>query len=234
MARKIAKVELKKPDRIHTLLRSIIDYASENSKKIYLLSGIFFLILIVSGGWYFYGLSCEKKAQEMYSSAYSSYKTVNATTDSKKHKDAVNLFEELIKQYPQTNAAQLACYNLGNIYFNLGEIDKSMDAYKQFLNKSSKNNVLTSLAYYGLGYCYEVKKEYANAVKSFDNSSMQGTGKFCLAMNYQSMARVYEEMNKPDKAEEYYKKTLEQTTDPLTERLIKRKISTLNTLVKSK
>jgi len=234
MARKITKAELKEPDRIHTALGSAIDYASENRKKIYLLSGIFFLILIVSGGWYFYGLSCEKKAQEMYSSADGSYKTVNATTDSKEHKDAVNLFEELIKQYPQTDAAQLARYNLGNIYFDLGEIDKSMDSYKQFLNKSSKDNVLTSLAYYSLGYCYEAKKEYTNALNSFDKSSTQGTGKFYLAMNYQNMARVYEEMNKPDKAEEYYKKALEQTTDPFTERLIKRKISTLGSLVKSK
>ncbi len=234
MARKITKVELKEPDRIHTFLGSVIDYASKNRKKIYLLSVIFLLILILSGGWYLYGLSYEKKAQEIYSSAFDSYKTVNITTDSKEYKNAANPFEELIKKYPQSDTAQLARYNLGNIYFNLGEIDKSIDSYKQFLNKSSKDTVLTSLAYYSLGYCYEAKKEYAKALDSFNKSSTQGTGKFYLAMNYQSMARVYEEMNKPDKAEEYYKKTLEQTTDPLTERLIKRKISAFNTLVKSK
>jgi len=234
MARKITKAELKEPDRIHTVLGRVIDYASENRKKIYILSGIFLLILILSGGWYFYGLSCEKKAQEIYSSAFDSYKTVNATADSKEYKNAANLFEELIKKYPQSNTAQLARYNLGNIYFNLGEIDKSIDSYKQFLNKSSKDTVLTSLAYYGLGYCYEAKKEYAKALESYDKSSMQRTGKFYLAMNYQNMARVYEEMNKPDKAEEYYKKALEQIADPLTERLIKTKISTLGTLVKNK
>ena len=227
MARKIAVKELKQPDRFHVISVKAFRYISRNKKTLYLLSGIFILAILLSGGWYFYMSNCEKKAQEIYSSAYNSYQILNHKKDNKEYQKAVNLYEELIKKYPRTYAAHLSSYNLGNIYFVLGEIDKSINAYKRFLGRASDYNVLTSLAYYGLGYCYEAKKEYADAMAAFNNSIGQNTGKFYLVMNYQNIGRIYEKMNKPEKAEEYYKMALEQTNDSFTKNLIKMKIAML-------
>ena len=227
MARKILKQELKKPDKFHVISIKAFRYISQNKKTLYLLSGIFILAILLSGGWYFYMSHCEKKAQEIYSSADGSYQILNYKKDNKEYQNAANLYEELIKKYPRTDTALLSYYNLGNIYFVLGETDKSINAYKQFLGKASDYNVLISLAYYGLGYCYEAKKEYADALAAFNNSIAQNTGKFYLVTNYQNIGRVYEKMNKPEKAEEYYKMALEQTNDSFTENLIKMKIAML-------
>jgi hypothetical protein len=46
-------------------------------------------------------------------------------------------------------------------------------------------------------------------------------------MNYGSLARVYEAMNNPVKAVEFYRKALGKTTDPLMTLYLKRKISIL-------
>ena len=227
MAKKIIVKELKNPDRFHVISANLFRYISKNKKILYLLSGIFILAVLLSGGWYFYMSNCEKKAQEIYSSAYNSYQILDYNKDGQEYEKAVNLYEELIKKYPRTHAALLSYYNLGNIYFVLGKMDKSIDSYKQFLNKSLEDNVLTSLAYYGLGYCYEAKEEYADALKAFNNSMAQHTGKFYLVMNYQNIGRIYEKMNKPAKAEKYYKMALEQTNNSFTKNLIKMKIAML-------
>jgi tetratricopeptide (TPR) repeat protein len=228
MAKKIVKKDLKEPDQFLTFSTKVIHYASTNKRKVYLFSGILVLIILMTAGGYFYKQSYEKKAQEMYSLAYNSYQTGNDKTDKELYIKAVGLYQELIDKCPRSRAASVAHYNMGNVYFKLGEIDKSIDAYNEFLRTSSKNNVLTMFAYYGLGYCYEVQKKYDKALYSFGNIGLNNAGTFYLAMNYNNMARVYEEMNKHDKAQEYYEKALKQTTDPVMERLIKRKMSTLS------
>ena len=53
------------------------------------------------------------------------------------------------------------------------------------------------------------------------------TGSSFEAMNYGSIARVYEAMNNPAKAVEFYRKALGKTTDPLMTLYLKRKISIL-------
>jgi tetratricopeptide (TPR) repeat protein len=227
MAKKIVKKDLKEPDQFLTFSTKVIQYAATNKRKIYLFSGILVLVILMTAGGYFYKQSYEKKAQEMYSLAYNSYQTGNDKTDKELYTKAVGLYLELIKKCPRSRAASIAYYNMGNVYFKLGEIDKSIDAYNEFLRTSSKDNVLTMFAYYGLGYCYEAQKKYDKALESFGNIGLNNAGTFYLAMNYNNMARVYEEMDQHDKAQEYYEKALKQTTDPVRERLIKRKMSTL-------
>jgi len=228
MAKIIVKKDLKEQDKLLTFSTKVIHYASTNKRKIYLFSGILVLVLLMTAGGYFYKQSYEKKAREMYSSAYNSYQTGNDKTDKEVYTKAVGLYQDLIKKCSRSKAASLAYYNLGNLYFKLGEIDKSINAYNEFLRTSSKDNVLAMLSYYGLGYCYEAQKNYDKALDSFGNIGLHNGGTFYLAMNYNNMARVYEEMNKHDKAQEYYEKALKQTTNPVMERLIKRKMSTLS------
>jgi predicted negative regulator of RcsB-dependent stress response len=227
MARKILKKDLKEPDKFQTYISRIFEFASEYSKQLHIAAGIFILVILIGGGIHIYDLHVEKKAQVLYAEAYGVYKTLNHESDPAKYSQSIQVFEELTKKYPRSDAGLLAFYNLGNIFFDVGEIDKAIDAYNGFLEKSPQDNILTALAYYGLGYCHEAKKDYDGALNAFNKSIEYSTGIFYTTLNYQNIARIYEQMNKPEKAKEYYDKVLEQTTDPLTEKLIKRKISEL-------
>jgi len=227
MARKIVKKDLKEPDKFQTFTSKMLDFASEHSKQLHIAAGIVILVILIGGGIYLYDLHVEKKARVLYAKAYGTYKALNHEADPTKYTEAIHSFEELTRKYPRSDAGMLAFYNLGNIFFDVGEIDKAIDAYNEFLKKSSRDNILTALAYYGLGYCHEAQKDYDGALSSFLKSIEYSTGIFYTTLNYHNIARIYEQMNKPEQAREYYDKVLEQTTDPLTEKLIKRKLSEL-------
>ena len=217
MARKIKKKDLKKPDQFQSFFGKTIRYVSENRNKLFLSSGIFILIILSLAGWHLYRLNYEDNAQKMYLSASGS-----------NNNDNIEIYKEIVKKYPRSNAALTSLYNMGNIYFNLNDIDKSINAYREFIEKSHEDNVLITLAYIGLGYCYEAGGDFDKALEVLNNPIKHGVGGSWEGIIYRNMARIYEEMDKPKEALEHYKKALNQTTDPVMEALIKRKISALN------
>lgn len=226
--KKITKKELKEPDQFHSVAVNVFKYISENKQKFYMASGIASLIvlLLFIGG--IYRLYYEKNANLIYSQAYNSYTLASASDDEKKtYEKAISIYEDLISKYPKSDAAKLAFYNTGNLYYFLHDIDKSIAAYKSFLIKSSKYNMLTSLTYYGLGYCYEDKKDFEKAIEQFENSNKNIEGLHFAAMNYANIARIYEKMGKEKKALDFYKKALKQMPDPLIEAIVKNKVAIL-------
>jgi len=229
MATKLTKKELKQPDEFHTIGWKVMQYMSEHRNRLYTAGAVVLTIIILAGGWYFYLLNYEKRAEQMYSSAYNSYALPGISGDMKDaYSTAMDLYTDLVNTYPGSRVATLSFYNMGNIYFNLGEIEKSIEAYKTFLKKSGKNNILTALAHYGLGYCYEENKDYDNALKSFENSDKSMKGTRFESINYANMARIYEKTGKQDKALEYYRKAVEKAGDPLMEMMMKNRIAVLD------
>jgi len=217
MARKIKKKDLKKPDQFQSFFGKTIRYASENRNKLLLSLGIFILIILSLSGWRLYRLNYEDRAQRMYLSA-----------SGLNNNDKIEIYKEIVKKYPRSNAALTSLYNMGNIYFNLNAIDKSINAYRELIEKLREDNVLTTLAYIGLGYCYEAGGNFDKAVEALNVPIEHGVGGSWEGIIYRNMARIYEKMNKPKEALEHYKKALNQTTDTVMEELIKRKISALN------
>ncbi len=226
----LTKKELKQPDEFHTIGWKVMQYISENRKKFYIAGSVLLVIIILSGGWYLYRSNYERAAENIYSSAYNSYSLPgdNGGDIKAAYAKAIEIYTDLVKKYPASNAATRSFYNMGNIYFNTGETEKSIEAYKTFLKKSHKNNVLTTLTYYGLGYCYEEKKDYDNALKSFENSLKGTSGTRLESINYANIARVYEKMNKQEAALGSYRKALEKAEDPLLEMMVKNRITALN------
>jgi tetratricopeptide (TPR) repeat protein len=226
VARKITRKELREPDQFHTISERVIEYLIEHRNKFYAAISFIVLVIIVLCGWYFYGLHYEKSADRLYSSAFNAY-SGNVKKDGAAFSNAVGMYSEITEKYPKSRAATLAFYNMGNIYYNLGELEKSIDAYKRFLDRSSDGNVLTSLAYYGLGYCYEERENYEEALKSFEKSNSFIAGTHFMVINYSNIARIYEKMKQPEKAMEYYTRVIEQTDDYFLKTLVKRKLATL-------
>ena len=229
MAANLTEKELKQPDEFHNIGWKAINYMSEHRSKFYTGGAVALAIIILFGGWYFYRLNYEEKAEYMYTAAYMSYSLPDKTDDMKDaYLIAVEMYTNLVDKYPDSRAATLSFYNMGNIYFNIGEIEKSIEAYKTFLKKSGGNNILTALAYYGMGYCYEKNKDYDNALKSFKDADKSMKGTQFESINYANMARIFEKMGKHKKALESYRKAVEKTGDPLMQMMVKSRIAALN------
>jgi tetratricopeptide (TPR) repeat protein len=202
------------------MLAKGLTYLAENKQKLYIASGILAVILLVAGIWTLYSLNYEKSAQQIYARVYGpSIKDAAA---------AASLYKEVITQYPRSHAAAMAHYRLANLYYLQNDFDAAIKSYEDFLKKTPDKNDLKSLAYTGLGYCYESKKDFKNALIYFEKAAGLKVGQVFEGMNNQNIARVYEAMDERVKAIEYYQKALGKNTDPASELLIKRKIATLS------
>jgi tetratricopeptide (TPR) repeat protein len=225
MARKITKKEIEQPDSFQLAVNNISTYISENKKNIYLISGVVTSIIVIVIGWYLYRMNYENNAQKLYAKAHiASMKTTMQGIDP--DQNILKLYHDVVTQYPGSKAAMMSYYQMGGLYYNLGDVDASMKAYADFIKEAPESNDLRVLAYNALGYCYEIKKDWKNALESYEKASTSKTVGSFDGITYRNIARIYEEMNNMGKALEYYKKALSKTTDPSMELFLKRKIST--------
>ena len=224
MAAKIDKKELEEPDKLQLFFLSVRAFAEKNRTTIYAATGILILIILLAGGWYIYQLNYEANAWKMNTQILESANKIGSPAG-----DAASIkgYKDLIDQYPRSGAAVAAYYRLGNLYLGRHEIDAAITVYQDFLEKASSDSDLVTLAYSGLGSCYEIKKNFNKAIQFFENAGKTSTGSLFEAMNYGSLARVYEVMNNPAKAVEFYRMALGKTTDPLMTLYLKKKISIL-------
>jgi tetratricopeptide (TPR) repeat protein len=224
MATKIDKKELDEPDKLQLFFLRIRAFAEKNRTAIYTGTGIFVLLILLAGGWYLYRLNYETSAGKIYTRIL---ETVMKAGSPAGDTAAINGYKDLVSQYPRSVAAVAAYYRLGNLYLIRHELDAAINAYQEFLNKEPSDSDLVPLAYSGMGSCYEIKKDFNKAIELFENALKSSIGSSFEAMNYGSIARVYEAMNNPVKAVEFYQKALGKTTEPLMKLYLKRRISIL-------
>ena len=173
MSDKLTKKELEQPDEFHTMGWRALQYLSEHRDKLYLAGAVVLLIIILAGGWYWYRSNYERKAQDLYSSAYATYAVRDQSPEIMRalYLKAIGIYDELLKNYPRSDAAQLCYYNLGNLHFKVDNRNRAIEAYKTFLMRSPDDDMLAALTYQGLGYCYEEEQDYDNALENFNKSA---------------------------------------------------------------
>jgi len=226
MTKKITKKDLTQPDSFQLALGRITGFISENKSKIYITMSVAVLMLLLFAGWYLYRNNQENSAQMLYTQAHIATMR-GSLSGGQLDNSTLKLYQDVVSRYPDTKAAHLAHYRMGNLFYRLDDIETSIKSYQACLKNVSRNNELTTLAYIGLGYCYESKKDFKSALESFENAAKtQSAGNF-ESINMRNIARIHEELNNREKAIEYYKKSLEKTSDPSVEQFIKRKISSL-------
>jgi tetratricopeptide (TPR) repeat protein len=224
MATKIDKNELLEPDKLQLFFLSLRTFVEKHRIRIFAVAGIFLLIIISIGFWYLYQLNYEVNAGKLYNrvsdiAAKATPPAGDTTT--------IKGYEDLITKYPRSGAAITASYRLGNLHFKRSEFDAAIAAYNDFLQKVPHQSDLRTLAYSGLGGCYEAKNDLNKALDFYEKAMKTNTASSFDALNFSNIARIYETMNQPAKAAESYRKALDKTTDPLIQLYLKRKISTL-------
>jgi tetratricopeptide (TPR) repeat protein len=224
MAVKINKKELKEPDKMQLFFIGIRAFLEKHRSRIYIAAGVFFLAVLLSGGWFLYQLNYETSAGKIYSRVFEAVMKAGSPAGDTA---AIKGYKDLIAQFPRSHAAITGYYRLGNLYLSRHEIDAASKAYEDFLQKAPAESDLLTLAYNGLGACYEIKKDFIKALESFEKATKTTTAPSFEALNFNNMGRIFEAMNNPLKAAEFYRKALGKTTDPLMTLYLKRKIATL-------
>lgn len=226
MAAKLSKKELKDPDAFQTTFERVGDYVTENKTRVTIIGIALVLALIIVTGIYFYWSYYSGSALKIYAKAQAN---ILKSGDSKETiNENINLFKELIEKYPHSWSGRMAYYHLGNIYYNNGEFDKAINSYEKFVDKAGSDKTgVKFLALTSLGYSYEAKTDFKQALKYFEQAQLSYNVGF-ETIGLRNIARAYEELKNKEKALEYYKKALEKTTEPAATIFIKRKISALS------
>lgn len=224
MATKMDKKELEEPDKLQLFFLSIRAFVEKHRTRIYAGAGIFMLLVLIAGGWYFYQLNYETTAGKLYNRVFD---TAMKADPSSGGTEALQGYKDLISQYPRSDAAVMAYYRLGNLNFSRKDFDAAIAAYQEFLKKASPQSDLVTLANSGMGNCQEAKKDFSKALEFYEKAMKTSTAASFESLNYSNIGRIHEQMNNSAKAAEFYRKALDKTTDPLMILYLKRKISIL-------
>ena len=179
------------------------------SKKRFFQVLIVSLVMFSSAQWcyakssqnYFYSLSISKQ-----------YIVAENLIEEKKFSEALQIIEPILKANPNDTRARVA---LANVYSGMYKLNSAYDEYMKVL----KTNPHNSDAHNGLGLLYykkatssdmrvrnNVSKFYDTALNEFNQAISSNSNNYKA---YNNAGRVYQELGNIDKAEEYYRKSIE-------------------------
>ncbi len=229
MSARVTRKDIEKPDPFFEFMERIYGYLAKHKKKFYIAAGVLAGLLVLATGAFFYSRHVEQQAEKLYLKAYElQYSTTARDSSRGSLAPVLAAYEEVIRTHPRSLAAANAHYMLGNLYYRIGDYDRSQSSFEAFLDKATRKHVLIPFAYTGLGYCHEAKQEYEKALVAFEKAAKKDAGGLLTGVSYGNMARIYEEMKDPKKALEFYQKALENISDPSMAAFIKRKIASLS------
>ncbi|PKN76738.1 MAG: hypothetical protein CVU52_03425, partial [Deltaproteobacteria bacterium HGW-Deltaproteobacteria-10] len=169
MAAKMSKKELEGPDAFQSTIERLTSYFMENKARVYVIVTAICLAVVIAIATYFYWSNYQSSALRLYTKAQDNL--IRNGEKPQAAKDSIPLFKELIDKYPRSWSAKIAWYNLGNIYYNQGDIDNAIDSYKSYIAASTADNAgIRFMALTSLGYCYESKKDLKLALNYFEQA----------------------------------------------------------------
>jgi predicted negative regulator of RcsB-dependent stress response len=225
MAAKLTKKELEGPDVFQSSVERITDYIAENKTRFYVITAAIVIVIAAAIGGYFYWNNYQASAIQLYAKAQDNLAQNSGNPEAVK--ESITLYKQLIEKYPHSWSAKTANYNLGNIYYNQGDVDNAIACYKRYASTTGEDNSgIRFMALTSLGYCYEDKKDLKSALSYFEEAQ-RGKSSGFESIGYRNIARIYEQMNDKKKAIENYQNALQKTTDPSMIIFIKHKIASL-------
>ena len=124
--------------------------------------------VVIGVMWYDYQTTL--KARELDQEATLHYLNRPADDPKKAHEQlalAMNLYKQVVDQYPRTPVAPLALFHLGNAQVLNNEVDAGIETYKRFILLYSSNPALLGLIQQRLAYAYLLKGDRDQAAKAF-------------------------------------------------------------------
>lgn len=196
--KRISRKELlKKPDEFITLSTRTLNWIKENSSKaIWIFSGLV-LILVLYFGYTTYRNRQERLGHERY---FSSLEIADPDQKLKK-------LEEVIKDFPSTQAAHSAWVTIGHLYYQKKDFPRAVYYYQRALNSGKFPQTFKTLIRGNLAYAYEQKGDLQQAAKTL-SEIIQDQGNFLKEDSLLNLARVYQKMGKKTEAKATYQNFL--------------------------
>jgi tetratricopeptide (TPR) repeat protein len=227
--RKITKKKLKEPDEFITLSQRVFLFITGHLKKVVTGGIVFLAILLLIIFFQMWEKQKEGEAFRDFSLAMEIYQRAGSGSPEKlpmQNKDVLAKFDEVITKFPRTSSGKLSLLYKGNVYLRLGEFEEAAKAYQTFLEKAGKERIYRLFAMEGLGFAYQGKRDYENAVRTYQKILEMGDSAQMVDA-YLNMGFCYEKLGKNKEALENYKQFLKASQKSMMTNVILKKISNL-------
>lgn len=210
MAKKEENKELlENPEVIAEKVEGVEHWIEQNPKIVFGVLGA--LVLIVGGYFgfrYYIGTQEELAQKEMFQAVY--YFEADSLNLALKG-DGNNLgFEQIIDDFPMTDAANLANFYAGAINLKQGKYQLAIYYLEDF---STDDILVQPRAYSLMGDAYMELKDYESAAKYYSKASNYKPNKFFTPMYLMKEALSYEKLNQVEKAKEVYQRIIDEFWD---------------------
>ena len=147
--------------------QGLLPFIEQNQRLVLLVVGILLVVVAAFGAYRYLQTSQDAEAQEEMISAvrYFEADSLNRALNG----DGSFLgFLDIAEEYSGTNAANMAEYYAGIIYFRIGDVTTALD-YLQGVD--GRGTMMEAAVYQAIGYCHEQLEEWEDAAKSFEQAA---------------------------------------------------------------
>jgi predicted negative regulator of RcsB-dependent stress response len=173
----------------------LIAFVRENARNLQI--GLVCVVILVFGwmSYDYYSKAQEKKGASQLASAMQ----VEATDE------AARMLENVINDYPRTDAARWARIELAHLDYREGRLDDAVTKFEEAINELSADNPLLPLVRMDLAQSYEKTGKYDQAIIHYgilkDSPGFKEEALFALA-------RIYQAKDEPAKARQEYQELI--------------------------
>jgi tetratricopeptide (TPR) repeat protein len=217
--RKLAKeMDIIEPGKVLSLWRQLVHFVERNIRQV---AAVGLIIVVVAGGigfWKYKTAQAEEDAYVLFFTAMNKYNSSEKQAESKdaapsqdeSSRQALEEFNKITAQYPDTSAGKSALFYAGACSYDLKKDEDALSRYQEFLKKTAdEQNYLRPAAYEGIGYIYERKGDYKQAIEWFEKQK-SAAGDSLAMMAPLNLARCYAALGEKEKACAAYKEFTEK------------------------
>lgn len=168
--------------------------------------GVVLVAGAVVAGVIWYDYQSTLKARELDQEATLHYLTRPADDPKKSQEQltqAINLYQQVVDQYPRSPVAPVALFHLGNAQVLANQVDAGIETYKRFMLLYSSNTSLLGLVQQRLAYAFLAKGDRDQAVKAF-TGILEIPGALNKDHVLFELAKIEESQSRPEGAIAHY------------------------------
>ncbi len=210
---KLTRKQIKEPDPFVRVSTAVWDWLIEHRRQVGMALAVV-AVGIVGGALVSHvGSSKERRAGEALSRALDeAHRGVEGVdyavpgdpalfkSAQERNETVTKALENVRTDFPGTRAALTATLHLGDFAYMAGHYDDALRYDQEYVNRSNADDPYRVLAFEGLGYAAEAKKDYPKALEWFDEMARGSTKGFGKDRAAYHRARVLEEMGKREEA----------------------------------
>lgn len=241
MSEKLTRKEMRAPDAFQRASANYWNKLLKHKKVVFVLLGALLAVVIAVGIVDMVRSRAEKSAGAALAEALDvSRRGVEGSYDpaadpdlpkfanlTDKRNELASKLEAVTTEFAGTPAATTATLNLAGVKLQLGDLAAAQAGYQRFLDLADRTSPLRFLAYEGLGYVFEARKEWDKALDAFASIATENPSDSGQALSTYHRARILEQTGQKMEAAVEFQKVKESPAKGAVVRLAEDRLNAL-------